>query len=147
MTDTDASPAKSAEKTLLSTVGSDANMTSPVDLPPMEGEDGGGLLWTSTVIAIATAILLLFNADALRGWAYDLEPGPESERVIAISDGWYRQTERFDLDRPVAVMSGWWEDIKALEFGSGAEEAISDDAPTQDRPAPRNSDSPGFSPG
>ncbi len=145
MTDTDTSPATPAEKTLLTTVGSDANMTSPVDLPPLEGEDGGGLLWTSTVIAIATAILLLFNADALRGWAYDLEPGPESERVIAISDGWYRQTERFYLDRPVAVMSGWWDGIKALEFGSSADEGSGEDV-TEEAPAPRNSDSPGFSP-
>lgn len=146
MTDTDALPATPAKRVSLNTVTSDADMTSPVDLPPLEGEDGGGLLWTSTAIAMATAVLLLFNADALRGWAYDLEPGPESERVIAISDGWYRQTERFYLDRPVAVMSGWWEGIKALEFGSDADEAESDEDPAEAEAAPRNSDSPGFSP-
>ena len=98
-----------------------ADMTSPVDLPPPDEEEQHPLLWASIVIAVATGFLLLFNAGAIRGWAFELEPGPRNERVVAIADGWYQKTEALYLDRPVAAMSGWWDAVKALEFGSDEE--------------------------
>lgn len=132
-----------------------ADMTSPVDLPPPDGEEQHPLLWTSTAIAVATIFLLLFNASALRSWAFELEPGPQNERVVAVADGWYQKTETFLLDRPVAAMSGWWDAVKALEFGSveesgdaggeaDPEPAVTDESETgaaQDDP-----EGPGFAP-
>ena len=47
---------------------------SPVDLPEPLLPEPHPLKWVSTVIATAALILLLFNAHALRGWAYQLPP-------------------------------------------------------------------------
>jgi hypothetical protein len=118
-----------------------ADMTSPVDLPPAEGEEPHPLLWASVAILVAAAFLFLFNATALRGWAYQLEPGPVSERVVTVSGGWYDQTGRFGLNRPVEAMSGWWEALKDVEFGGGeagaAEEApAAETAPADEEPRP-----------
>ncbi|MEO1169575.1 MAG: hypothetical protein AAFW97_12775 [Pseudomonadota bacterium] len=145
MTDTDKLLAEPAEKAPLTNPSGGADMTSPVDLPPTEEEEQNALLWTSIAIAVATAVLLLFNADALRGWAFELEPGPQSEQIVEITDGWYRQTERVYLDRPVAAMSEWWEGIKAMEFG--ADEQGGDVAETGERGhEPDPAEEPGFSP-
>jgi hypothetical protein len=102
------------------------DMTSPVDLPLPDEEEQHPLLWASIAIAVATGFLLLFNASALRGWAFDLEPGTRSERVVSLTDGWYRHTESLYLDRSVAAMSGWWDAGKALEFGSDPDAASTD---------------------
>lgn len=130
------------------------DMTSPVDLPPPEGEEQHPLLWASIVIAVATAFLMLFNASSIRSWAFELEPGPQNERVVAIADGWYQKTEALYLDRPVAAMSGWWDAVKALEFGSDEEaanaavevevdRAVADDSETN--PNANDPEGPGFS--
>ena len=123
MSDTDTLLAEPADKAPLTNPSGGADMTSPVDLPPPLVKERNPLLWTSITIAVATGVLLLFNADALRGWAFELEPGPQSERIVEIADSWYRQTERFYLDRPVATMSAWWEGVKAVEFDSGRNDA------------------------
>ncbi|MGJ8537185.1 MAG: hypothetical protein ACSHW2_08525 [Parasphingopyxis sp.] len=131
---------------------SNADMTSPVDLPPPDGEESHPLLWASTAIAVATGFLLLFNASALRGWAFELEPSPQNERIVAAADSWYQKTEAFYLDRPVDAMSGWWLAIKALEFGStdegaGGEAGVDPVAAEQGsaRPATDGAEGPGFS--
>lgn len=149
MTDTDKLLAEPAEKAPLPGPKAGMDMTSPVDLPAIEGEEGSGLLWASIAIAVATGFLLLFNASALRGWAFELEPGPWSERIVALADDWYQRTESLYLDRPVAAMSGWWDAIKALEFGSGegpddpAADGAADGAAAE--PAAERPPEPGFS--
>ncbi|MEM8696766.1 MAG: hypothetical protein AAGE05_12160 [Pseudomonadota bacterium] len=147
MTDTDTQLAEPPETAPLTGPHGGMDMTSPVDLPPFEGEEGSGLLWTSIAIAAAMAVLLLFNAAALRGWAFELAPGPESERVVALTDGWYRQTERLYLDRPVATMSGWWDAVKALQFGSDDADMVGARVGDDRNAEPRADDShgPGFS--
>ena len=153
MTDTEILPTEPAETAPRSAMPGDGMMSSPVDLPLPEEEEQQPLLWTSIAIAVATGFLLLFNASAIRSWAFDLEPGPQSEQIVMLADGWYKRTEIFYLDRPVATMSGWWNAIRALEFGT--EEAareteeliddapspgVSDPAPTAEEP-----EGPGFS--
>ncbi|MBC2776833.1 hypothetical protein [Parasphingopyxis marina] len=119
-----------------------ADMTSPVDLPPIEGGEAHPLLWASTAIAVASAFLLLFNASALRSWAYEREPGPVNERVVGYAEGWFAVTERFYLDRPVAAMSGWWDAMKAIGFrGSDAEAAPE---PAEPEPVAAEEPRPGF---
>lgn len=100
---------------------------SPVDLPPLPDEHHP-LRWTTTVVVVTTAFLALFNASALQGWAYELAPGPYTARVVAAADGWYGFTARLGLDRPVALMHGWWQSVKAAELGGGAEALPDDDA-------------------
>ncbi len=146
MTDTDKLLAEPAEKAPLTNPSGGAEMTSPVDLPEPEAEERNPLLWTSIAIAVASGVLLLFNADALRGWAFELEPGPQSERIVNITDGWYQQTERFYLDRPVATMSGWWDGIKAMEFGSSGDEGVDDAGAPRDAETSTPDSDPGFAP-
>ncbi|RED16535.1 hypothetical protein [Parasphingopyxis lamellibrachiae] len=131
---------------------SNADMTSPVDLPPPDGEEPHPLLWASTAIVVATGFLLLFNASALRGWAFELEPSSQNERVVAVADGWYQKTEILYLDRPVAAMSSWWLAVKALEFGSADEAADREIGPDPvaveegtSRSATDDAEGPGFS--
>jgi hypothetical protein len=116
-----------------------AEMTSPVELPPVE--ETRPLLWASTAIAVATAFLLLFNASALRSWAYEREPGPVSERIVGYAEGWFAAIERFYLDRPVAAMSGWWEAMKAVEFGGDG--TVEPETPAEPEPA-EEEPRPGF---
>lgn len=153
MTDNDKLPTEPVELVPPSVMPSVGMMSSPVDLPPPEEEEQQPLLWTSIVIAVATGFLLLFNASAIRSWAFDLEPGPQSEQVVMLADDWYERTEIFYLDRPVVVMSGWWNAIKALEFGSdeaaGETEDLIDDAASsganEPAPAAEEPEGPGFS--
>lgn len=146
MSDNDNLLAEPAGKAPLPGTSGNMDMTSPVDLPPMEDEGGNSLLWASIAIAVAAAFLLVFNASALRGWAFELEPGPQSEQVVQLAGGWYDFTERLYLDRPVAAMSGWWEGIKAIEFGSDDDPGEAADAasmPADDEP--EETEGPGFS--
>lgn len=152
MTNSDDLLAKPSEKAPLPGPRGNADMTSPVDLPPPDEEEPHPLLWASTAIAVATGFLLLFNASALRGWAFDLEPSPRNERIVAAADSWYGKTEALYLDRPVETMSGWWLAVKALEFGSadedmgeetGPDPAVSEEGAS--RPAADDADGPGFS--
>ena len=96
---------------------------SPVDLPGDAPGEGRPLRWATTIIAVASAFLLLFNAGALRSWAGDLEPGPVTEPVIAAADAWHGFTERLGLTRPVETMRGWWQEVKAGRFAAQPNEA------------------------
>lgn len=154
MTKTDKLLAEPADQAPLPGPRGNADMTSPVDLPPPDEEEQHPLLWASIVISVTTGFLLLFNASALRSWAFELEPSPQNERVVAVAEGWYQQTETLYLDRPVAAMSDWWDGIKALEFGSGegsanaggAVEANPDPAiEGAESPAEEETEGPGFS--
>jgi hypothetical protein len=119
-----------------------ADMTSPVDLPPGGEDDRDGLIWTTSIIAIAALVLLLLNAAALKGWAYDLEPDARSERIVGLSEAWYQRVDAYYINAPLATMRGWWTSFVALEFGGIRENSGGDEAADQ-RPA--DADGPGFS--
>lgn len=89
---------------------------SPVDLPPSAEPLLHPLRWASITIALATLVLLLFNATALRGWAYELAPGPYTSRIIAASERWYETTDAIGLNAPTDTMRGWWESAQATTF-------------------------------
>ena len=80
---------------------------SPVDLPPME-EERHPLRWTTVSIATATAFLALFNATALQGWAFGLEPSAATRPVVDAADNWYQQTAKLNLQVSVETLHGWW---------------------------------------
>jgi hypothetical protein len=102
---------------------------SPVDLPPPGAPLPQPLRWTSKAIAAATLFLALFNAHAMRGWAYDLPPIAASERVIAAAEAWYSATASIGLNRPVETMRGWWRSAKEMRFaGSAVEDVVADPA-------------------
>lgn len=89
---------------------------SPVDLPPSDAPLPDPLQWTTTVIAAATLFLALFNAHALRGWAYALDSNAVSERVVTASERWYDITAAVGLNRPVETMRADWQKVKDIRF-------------------------------
>ncbi len=91
--------------------------SSPVDLPePAVPLPHDGLKWTTTVIVVACAFLLLFNAHALRGWAYERTPNDTSAKFVAASETWYDLTARIGLNKPVEVLHHWWRGNMNLRF-------------------------------
>jgi len=102
---------------------------SPVDLPAPPAPLPHALRWASTAIAAATLFLALFNAHALRGWAYDLPPSAVGERVIGAAESWHNATATLGLNRPVETMRGWWQSAKEIRFaGSAVEDVVADPA-------------------
>ena len=99
-----------------------AHAFSPVDLPEPDAPLPRPLAWTATVIATAGLFLALFNAEAIRGWAYELKPTPTAQRLIGGAEAWFEVTAAAGLERPVATMRGWWKEVQAVRF-EGQEEA------------------------
>ena len=103
-----------------------AHTSSPVDLPePAVPLPHDGLKWASTIIAVATLILLVFNAHTLRGWAYDLHPTDTTARIVTASETWYDATARLGLNRPVGSLHKFWRSAMNLRF-AGQEPAAPD---------------------
>ena len=101
-----------------------AHTSSPVDLPPPPEPLPHPLRWTSTIIAVATLLLALLNATAIRGWAYQLPANPAADRVVAAAEDWYALTGRLGLNTPVETMHRWWQAAEAARFdGSETEPA------------------------
>lgn len=140
MTQSDTMPAAAGAAPEIRTHSAD--MTSPVDLPPGGEDDRDGLVWTTSIIAIAALVLLLLNAAALKGWAYGLEPDTRNERIVALGEAWYQRVDGYYLNAPLATMRGWWTSFAALEFG-GAGANSGGDGATDQRPA--DAEGPGFS--
>ena len=89
---------------------------SPVDLPPSDPPLPDPLRWTTIVIAVATLFLALFNAHALRGWAYALDSNALTERVVEGAERWYDATASIGLNRPVETMRAEWGRVKEARF-------------------------------
>lgn len=62
----------------------------PTDLPV--DAEGGALRWTATVIALATALLALTNAQSIRSWTEALPPGPRVLQLVATANDWEAAT-------------------------------------------------------
>lgn len=103
-----------------------AHTLSPVDLPdPAEPLPHDGLKWASTIIVLATLILLVFNAHTLRGWAYELHPTETTAKIVSASETWYDATARLALNRPVESLHRAWRSVMNLRF-AGQEPAAPD---------------------
>jgi hypothetical protein len=97
-----------------------ADYASPVDLPDPPEPLPGGLRWTTEVIVVAALVLALFNAHALRGWAYRLDTNAATVRLVSAAEGWYEATGRFGLNRPVEAVHAGWQSLKDRRFGEEA---------------------------
>lgn len=96
--------------------------SSPVDLPePAVPLPHDGLKWTTTVILVASAFLLVFNAHSLRGWAYELTPNDTNAKVVSASETWYGITAGIGLNRPYETLHAWWRGNMNLRFPGQAE--------------------------
>jgi hypothetical protein len=85
-----------------------AHSLSPVDLPEPAAPLPRPLAWLVTVIATASLFLSLFNAGAIRGWAYELKPTPLNQRIVTAAERWYDLTAAIGLNRPGEALRSWW---------------------------------------
>lgn len=92
-------------------------MQSPVDLPGPERIGGRPLGWTTTVIAIASLLLLATNAVALDDWIDDMAPSPAQAQAAAISGQWRALTDGVGLGAPRAWLHQYWKRAEAARFG------------------------------
>jgi hypothetical protein len=116
-----------------------AQSLSPVDIPePLVSPHS--LRWTTTVIAVASLTLALLNAHAVRGWAWELPPGPWSERAATAAEGWYGLVGRIGLNQPVETMHGGWQHLREARFGPDCPADVPD-APCRSRGSGRSRDS------
>lgn len=113
-----------------------AHTLSPVDLPEPAWPQPHALRWTVTVIVTACAVLALFNAHSIRGWAYDLKEGRFTQSITTTSEGWFDVTASLGLDRPAAQLRAWWDQAKAARFPGTAEtdQGVAAEAETQKGP-------------
>lgn len=107
---------------------------SPVDIPG-DAPDEGAPRWTVQIVALATALLFLLNATAIRAWANELAPSAWTEPVIAAADAWHGFASGLGLAAPVETMHGWWEGARAARFGGG--EAAAPPPDVEEEPAQR----------
>ncbi|HEX4737019.1 MAG TPA: hypothetical protein VH331_05615 [Allosphingosinicella sp.] len=116
-----ASLRREIERTALAPLPASAGLAetlSPVDLPAPAVPLPHPLRWTSEAIAVATLFLALFNAPAIRSWAYQLPPNDETARVVTAAEAWYDLVGRAGLNRPVEAMHAWWQSGRDARFGS-----------------------------
>lgn len=106
-----------------------AHRFSPVDLPEPDAPLPRPLAWTVTVIGTAGLFLALTNAEAIRGWAYDLKPNATTQRVVDASETWFSIPAWVGLDQPVATMRGWWKSVQAARFPGQKETGPEAEAP------------------
>ena len=99
-----------------------AHTLSPVDVPEPAEPLPHPLRWTVTVMATAGAVLALFNAGSIRGWAGELRPTPVNDRIIVAADSWYDATAAVGLNRPADQLRGWWETVQKARFGNAQNE-------------------------
>ena len=111
-----------------------AHTLSPVDLPDPPIALTHGLRWTSQVIAVATLVLALLNAHALRGWSYQLSPNDYTARIVSFAEAWYDMTDQAGLNRPFEAMHAEWQSAKDARFT--AQVAPPDMAAADSRPTP-----------
>ncbi|HEX5183855.1 MAG TPA: hypothetical protein VFW19_11980 [Allosphingosinicella sp.] len=104
-----------------------ADTLSPVDLPEPAVPLPHPLRWTTTVIAVATLFLALFNAPALRSWSYQLAPNDETARVVTVAETWYDLVGKAGLNVPVETMHAWWQSARDARFGAKPGQAESPD--------------------
>jgi hypothetical protein len=111
-----------------------AHTSSPVDLPEPATPLPHPLRWTSNAIGIATLVLFLLNAHALRGWSYQLPPNDYTARIVTVAERWYGIADQAGLNRPFEAMHGWWQSAKDARFA--AQVAPPDMATADTRPPP-----------
>lgn len=91
-----------------------------------------GLAWTSGVIAIASAVLLVFNAASPASWTGSLAPTELNARLHSAADAWLQLTVRLKLSAPRDALHDLWEKTLALP-PIGAKARAQPDEPSPQR--------------
>lgn len=89
---------------------------SPVDLPDDEPGAGHPLAWTTLVLVVASFVLFLTNAVAIRDWVDEQTPGPRQARLAEIAAQWEAWTADAGLGTPRAALHAEWKAAQAVRF-------------------------------
>jgi hypothetical protein len=81
------------------------------------------LAWTSTAIAVATAFLVVFNAQSMRSWASSRKPTEVTAQIIAVTSAWEAETGKFGLSGPRDWMHQAWGQLRAQTWRAAPEPA------------------------
>jgi len=80
----------------------------PGDPPDDEGVAARDRRWTSRIIVVAAAFLLIFNAMSIQNWSRQQAPGWVNTTVRRMADVWTEQIALLGTDRPrQAVREGY----------------------------------------
>jgi hypothetical protein len=70
-------------------------------------------------MAMAVALLLLFNAASPRSWTAQLPPGEAALTARRWAEDWWRATARLGLNAPRAAVETAWREALAARFPLG----------------------------
>ena len=88
----------------------------PADLADDPEPSGHALSWAAGVMAIATLLLALTNAQSLDGWANDLPPSDLVAQVAGLTGGWKDRTDAAGLGKPREELHRGWKALEAARW-------------------------------
>ena len=88
----------------------------PATPPDEEGVAARDRRWTSRTIAVAVAVLLIFNAVSLQTWARQQPPGWMTSTVQQLADVWAAQVALLGADQPRKGVAVVYEDLRDERF-------------------------------
>lgn len=100
----------------------------PGEPPDEEGVAARDRRWTSRVIVIAAAFLLIFNAVSIQNWSRQQAPGWMTTTVHRLADVWAEQIAQLGADQPRQVVRDDYQAARDAEWpGKPARETPSRD--------------------
>ncbi len=84
------------------------------------GRPGGSVGWTSAVITVAVAGLLLFNAQSMRAWTETQAPGSLTLAARSFAESWWETTSQLGLTVPRSAVAELWAAAQAARWPAGA---------------------------
>ena len=105
----------------------------PGDPPDDEGLAARDRRWTSRVLVVATAFLLIFNIASVQNWARQQAPGWVTTTVKRLADVWSEQTAMLAADRPREAVRSAYEAARDARWSGppiAGPELRRDQAPT-----------------
>lgn len=97
--------------------GAIAEVGSPVLIAPDPVDAARPWVWQSVTIALATLVLLFFNARTIDDWAVELAPNRLTALLRAPTSAWAGAAERIGLDAPRARLHATWGGVRRARFG------------------------------
>ena len=98
--------------------GAIAEVGSPVLIAPDPVDVVQAWRWQTGAIALATAVLVVFNAHSLGDWATELAPNRLTQLLRGPASGWAARAQASGLDAPRARLHATWGSVRAARFGS-----------------------------
>ncbi len=103
--------------------GARSDTAGTAEAQVVRGRERGAVGWTTAVMAVAVAGLLVFNARSVRDWTETESPGPLVLVARGVAEGWWRAVGRLGLNAPRSAISHLWGAARAARWTPSAEAA------------------------